>query len=58
MVIPFGSIKTTKGVPSVTIAYPIVDMVKYDRLLPLAIEHKTEMRFVVDSEYGLNILTK
>lgn len=48
----------TAGVPSVTVAYPIVDQAKAARLLGAAREHGTDLRVVVDGEEGLACLSR
>ncbi|MBL26318.1 MAG: alanine racemase [Rhodospirillaceae bacterium] len=44
------------GVPSVTVAYPLADPRKVDRVLGAARHHGTDTRFIVDSEAGLDLL--
>ena len=48
------------NVPSITIAYPIVELIKLDKLLQSQKAHnnKTTLRFIVDSEYGADIMAK
>jgi D-serine deaminase-like pyridoxal phosphate-dependent protein len=44
------------GVPSVTVAYPIVDERKIARLLEAGLSRAVDVRFVVDSEIGIAAL--
>ena len=43
------------GVPSVTVAYPILDERKVRRLLAAAQRHATDLRVVVDSSEGAQL---
>src|SRR5215213_9700097 len=45
------------GVPSVTVAYPVLHPAKLGRLLAAARENSTELRMVVDSEESLSALS-
>ncbi len=45
------------GVKSITVAYPIVDPRKLNRLFGAAREHGTDLRLIVDSEWGLSLLS-
>jgi len=44
------------GFPSITIAFPLVQLSKLEKLLQLQKEYKTDLRFVIDSDYGLGML--
>lgn len=44
------------GVPSVTVAYPLVDRRKVARVLEAARHHDADVRFIFDSEDGLSVL--
>ena len=46
------------GFPSVTVAYPLVDRRKVDRLLAAAIRHSTDVRVTVDSRAGVEALSR
>lgn len=46
------------GVPSITVAYPVVDETKLRRLLLGAREHRTDLRVVVDSRRGAELLAR
>lgn len=46
------------GVRSITVAYPLLDPGKLDRLLRAAAQHATDLRVVVDSENGVRALTE
>lgn len=41
------------GVGSVTVAYPVLDAVKLDRLLEAAKAHRTDLRLMADSDPGI-----
>jgi D-serine deaminase-like pyridoxal phosphate-dependent protein len=46
------------GVPSVTVAYPLLDPRKLERLLRAATDHNTDLRLVVESTAGIEALTR
>jgi len=44
------------GVPSVKICYPVISAEKIDAVLKTAQEYSADVRFVIDSEIGFNII--
>jgi D-serine deaminase-like pyridoxal phosphate-dependent protein len=44
------------GIPSITVAYPLIDRTKIDRLLDCMDDNQTRVQFVIDSKAGLKAL--
>lgn len=44
------------GIPSVTVAYPLIDMLKLRRLMKAAVSSGTELQLIVDSRRGLAVV--